>query len=72
MTSLDPLKKIDPQVDDVSLLHLGPGKAEAQARTIELLANLRIPEPATIYHLCPHQISGSMKQRIVIAMAPGC
>ncbi len=69
MTSLDPLKKIGPQVDAVSLLHLGLDNAGAKARTIELLGDLRIPEPASIYHLYPHQMSGGMKQRIVIAMA---
>lgn len=69
MTSLDPLKKIGPQVDAVSRLHLGLDKSQAQARTIELLGDLRIPEPASIYHLYPHQMSGGMKQRIVIAMA---
>ena len=71
MTSLDPLKKIGPQVDAVSRLHLGLDKKGAKARTIELLGDLRIPEPASIYHLYPHQMSGGMKQRIVIAMALG-
>lgn len=69
MTSLDPLKKIGPQVDTVSRLHLGLNKSGAKARTVELLGDLRIPEPASIYHLYPHQMSGGMKQRIVIAMA---
>jgi len=69
MTSLDPLKKIGSQVDDVSRLHLGLDKEGAKARTIELLSDMRIPEPTSIYHLYPHQMSGGMKQRIVIAMA---
>ncbi len=69
MTSLDPLKQIGPQVDAVALLHLGLDKHAAKARTIALLGDLRIPEPASIYHLYPHQMSGGMKQRIVIAMA---
>ena len=69
MTSLDPLKKIGPQVDAVSRLHLNLSKADAQARTVELLGDLRIPDPSRIYHLYPHQMSGGMKQRIVIAMA---
>ena len=50
-------------------LHLGFDKAAAHARTVGLLGDLRIPEPAAIYHLYPHQLSGGMKQRIVIAMA---
>ncbi|MDH5453726.1 MAG: ABC transporter ATP-binding protein [Paracoccaceae bacterium] len=69
MTSLDPLQKIGPQIDIVGRLHLGLGKRAARARTIELLGDLRIPEPASICHLYPHQMSGGMKQRIVIAMA---
>lgn len=69
MTSLDPLKKIGSQVDDVSRLHLGLDNAAAKLRTIGLLADMRIPEPESIYHLYQHQMSGGMKQRIVIAMA---
>ncbi len=69
MTSLDPLKKIGPQVDVVSRLHLGLSKQAAMERTVSLLGELRIPEPKAIYHLYPHQMSGGMKQRIVIAMA---
>jgi oligopeptide/dipeptide ABC transporter ATP-binding protein len=69
MTSLDPLRKVGPQVDVVARLHLDLDKRAAQARTVELLGDLRIPEPASIYHLYPHQLSGGMKQRIVIAMA---
>ncbi|QND66232.1 ABC transporter ATP-binding protein [Mesorhizobium loti] len=69
MTSLDPLKKVGPQIDVVARLHLGLDKSAARNRTVELLGELRIPEPASIYHLYPHQLSGGMKQRIVIAMA---
>jgi len=69
MTSLDPLKKIGPQVDDVAILHLGMTATQARARTEEILGTLRIPEPALICERYPHQMSGGMKQRIVIAMA---
>lgn len=69
MTSLDPLKKIGPQVDDVAKLHLGLDANKARARTEEILGTLRIPEPALICERYPHQMSGGMKQRIVIAMA---
>lgn len=69
MTSLDPLQKIGPQVDAVARLHLGMTKAEARARTVDILGTLRIPEPALICERYPHQMSGGMKQRIVIAMA---
>lgn len=69
MTSLDPLKKIGPQVDDVSILHLSYSAQQAREHTIKTLGDLRIPEPESVYHLYPHQLSGGMKQRIVIAMA---
>ncbi len=69
MTSLDPLQKIGPQVDAVARLHLGITGQQARARTIEILGTLRIPEPALICDRYPHQMSGGMKQRIVIAGA---
>jgi oligopeptide/dipeptide ABC transporter ATP-binding protein len=69
MTSLDPLQRIGPQVDAVAMLHLGMTRAQARARTVEILGTLRIPDPATICDRYPHQMSGGMKQRIVIAMA---
>ncbi|WP_053006159.1 ABC transporter ATP-binding protein [Kiloniella spongiae] len=69
MTSLDPLQKIGPQVDAVAVLHLSMNASEARTRTVEILGTLRIPEPALICDRYPHQMSGGMKQRIVIAMA---
>lgn len=69
MTSLDPMMRIGPQIDQAARLHLGLGRAAAKARSIQLMGDLRIPDPASVYHLYPHQLSGGMKQRIVIAMA---
>jgi peptide/nickel transport system ATP-binding protein len=69
MTSLDPIIRVGQQIDQVSRLHLGLGRAAARARSIELMGNLRIPEPAAVHDLYPHQLSGGMKQRAVIAMA---
>ncbi len=69
MTALDPAQRIGEQVDVVSRLHLGLSQAEARARTLALLTDLRIPEAAAIRDAHPHQLSGGMKQRIVIAMA---
>lgn len=69
MTSLDPMLKVGVQVDEVATLHLGLTAVAAKARTLDLLQQLRIPDAATVYHQYPHQMSGGMKQRIVIAMA---
>jgi oligopeptide/dipeptide ABC transporter ATP-binding protein len=69
MTSLDPLVQIGAQIDQVSRLHLGLSKPAAKARSIELMQQLRIPDAATLHGAYPHQLSGGMKQRIVIAMA---
>jgi len=69
MTALDPVQRIGAQVDVVSRLHLGLSKEDARARTLDLLTRLRIPEAAAVAEAWPHQLSGGMKQRIVIAMA---
>ena len=69
MTSLEPVQRIGAQIDQVSRLHLGLTRAQARSRGIDLLDRLRIPKPSTIYDQYPHQLSGGMKQRIVIAMA---
>jgi len=69
MTSLDPVMRVGAQIDQVSRLHLGLGAEAARARSIALMERLRIPEAAMLHHHYPHQLSGGMKQRIVIAMA---
>ena len=69
MTALDAVQRIGEQVDVVSRLHLGLSAQAARLRTLDLLAQLRIPEPAAVADAYPHQLSGGMKQRIVIAMA---
>lgn len=69
MSALDALKTIGDQVDQVSRLHLGLSAKEARARSIEILTKLRIPDAGTVARAYPHQLSGGMKQRVVIAMA---
>ena len=69
MTSLDPVMRVGAQIDQVSRLHLGLDAKAAAARSIALMERLRIPAAATVYHHYPHELSGGMKQRIVIAMA---
>ena len=69
MTALDPAVRVGEQVDVMGRLHLGLARDAARVRTIELLIRLRIPEAAAICDAYPHQLSGGMKQRIVIAIA---
>jgi peptide/nickel transport system ATP-binding protein len=69
MTSLDPMIQVGAQIDQVACLHLGESAAQAKARSIDLLQQLRIPNAAAVHQQYPHQMSGGMKQRIVIAMA---
>ena len=69
MTALDPVQRIGAQIDVVSRLHLGLSAKAARARTLDLMTQLRIPEAAAMADAYPHQLSGGMKQRIVIAMA---
>jgi peptide/nickel transport system ATP-binding protein len=69
MTSLDPLIRVGKQIDQVASLHLGLNAVAAKTNSIDLLEQLRIPDAASVYHQYPHQLSGGMKQRIVIAMA---
>lgn len=69
MTSLDPIQTIGEQIDQVSRLHLGLSKRQARERSIALMGDLRIPDPAIVHGRHPHHLSGGMKQRVVIAMA---
>ena len=69
MTSLDPVHRVGAQIDQVSLLHLGLTEPQARARSIDMMTQLRIPEAEVVHGQYPHQLSGGMKQRIVIAMA---
>ncbi|MDR6759287.1 oligopeptide/dipeptide ABC transporter ATP-binding protein [Mycoplana sp. BE70] len=69
MTSLDPVMSVGDQIDQVLRLHLKMTRKAARLRSIELLSQLRIPEAFEVCKLYPHQLSGGMKQRIVIAMA---
>ncbi|TBW36808.1 ABC transporter ATP-binding protein [Siculibacillus lacustris] len=69
MTSLDPMVRVGPQIDQGARLHLGLDARAARIRTVELMARMRIPDAARVYDLHPHQLSGGLRQRIVIAMA---
>ncbi|MFY8040384.1 MAG: ABC transporter ATP-binding protein [Bosea sp. (in: a-proteobacteria)] len=69
MTSLDPIRRVGEQIDQVSMMHLGLGAEQARLRSVDMMRQLRIPEADVVHGNYPHQLSGGMKQRIVIAMA---
>ena len=74
MTALNPVFRIGDQVDEVLALHNEKGHDEAQikARTIELLEMVGIANSEGVYKMFPHELSGCMRQRVMIAMALAC
>jgi peptide/nickel transport system ATP-binding protein len=72
MTSLNPVFTVGRQIGEVLRKHLGLSRRAARARTIELLALVRIPSPERRLDEYPHQLSGGMRQRVMIAMALAC
>jgi oligopeptide/dipeptide ABC transporter ATP-binding protein len=72
LTSLDPTKTIGYQVAEPVRLHKGASKAKAMARAIEVLGMVGLPRPAERLGDYPHQLSGGMRQRVMIAMALSC
>ena len=72
MTSLNPVFTVESQLTDGLMLHKGLSKGAARARALELLKSVRIPEPERRLRQYPHELSGGMRQRVVIAMAMAC
>jgi oligopeptide transport system ATP-binding protein len=72
MTSLNPVLTIGEQIAEAVRLHLGLGPREARDRVIEMLSKVRIPQPEKRLRDYPHQFSGGMRQRVMIAMALSC
>lgn len=72
MTSLNPVMRIGKQIDEALRVRLGMNRSEAKTRAIELLELVGIPSPAERYLAYPGQLSGGMRQRVVIATALAC
>ncbi|TMV12804.1 ABC transporter ATP-binding protein [Arenibacterium halophilum] len=72
MTALNPVFTVGRQLTEGLRVHRGMGKAQARARALELLREVRIPEPERRLEQYPHELSGGMRQRVVIAMAMAC
>jgi peptide/nickel transport system ATP-binding protein len=72
MTSLNPAFKIGNQLGEVLQRHLGLNRRQARTRAIELLDLVRIPAPERRFEEYPHQLSGGMRQRVMIAIALAC
>jgi len=72
MTALNPLSTVGRQIAEMFVLHQGKGWAEANALAVEALAAVRVPAPEQRVHAYPHQMSGGMRQRVMIAIALAC
>ena len=72
MTSLNPLYTVGKQISEALILHQGLSKREAMGQAVEMLRRVSIPEPEARVNNYPHQLSGGMRQRVMIAMAICC
>jgi oligopeptide/dipeptide ABC transporter ATP-binding protein len=68
-TALNPLMAVGTQIEEVLAIHGGPSRKERQARAIELLTSVGVPDPAVRAKNLPHQLSGGMRQRVMVAIA---
>ncbi len=72
MTSLNPVLTVERQLTETLQLHMGMSKVESQRESVNLLTRVGIPDPETRIKQYPHQFSGGMRQRVMIAMALSC
>ena len=69
MTSLNPTMKVGKQVEEALLIHTGMDAGERRERALKSMASVELPDPAALYDQYPHQLSGGMRQRVMIAAA---
>jgi peptide/nickel transport system ATP-binding protein/oligopeptide transport system ATP-binding protein len=72
MTSLNPVYTVGDQIAEMFVFHRGMGRRESRQRAVDMLAMVQIPSPAKRADEYPHQLSGGMRQRAMIAMALAC
>ncbi len=72
MTSLNPVFTVERQICEPLMNHQGMGRQEAAKKAVELLSDVKIPNPEVVAKQYPHQLSGGMRQRVMIAMALAC
>ena len=72
MTSLNPVFSVDKQLSEPFIIHQGMNKKQAEEKALEMLAAVQIPNPEAVLRQYPHQLSGGMRQRVMIAMALAC
>ena len=72
MTSLNPVFTVSRQISEVFMLHQGMNKQQAFEHSIEMLKAVKIPNPEEVVRQYPHQLSGGMRQRVMIAIALAC
>ena len=72
MSALNPVMRVGQQISEGPRIHLGYGRAKAEERTLELMRRVGIPDPERRYRAYPHEFSGGMRQRVMIAIALSC
>ena len=72
MTSLNPVFTVDRQLSEPFIIHQGKTKKEAHELALKMLADVQIPNPEAVIRQYPHQLSGGMRRRVMIAMALAC
>jgi oligopeptide/dipeptide ABC transporter ATP-binding protein len=72
MSALNPVMRVGQQIAEGPRIHLGYSRARAEERTLELMRRVGIPDPERRYRAYPHEFSGGMRQRVMIAIALAC